>query len=689
MVKYCVFVQSVIYKVEESCIFGVPVEKITTLTYFFHSGLATLVKTKSWSILYSATIIASCIHLTTPNFRPDRNPHHCQNCGSIFKLRIALHNHKCGAVKKRKEDGDPADGGKDVPSSPGPTLEHPGKGFQCKKCTQVFKRSDAFIEHNKLHNFDDDDDDEEDDQKPVVCTKCGSLNPLNTHNCTDIRKKKTKDTVTQKPPAKNCLQDSEEETETAPSVETTLSTSGATKDKKKKAGTKSHGGRGSTNVPAGWCKRCGLSLKYKDKLASHIKTVHEKVRGYNLKVCPRARCNYSNPSQGGEQDIYIHINDVHYKEKAKGKPVKTSSQASASGTSSKSTLSTESRHSDTPSELPKDVQSRPGPKSKVGDKSSTSSASNVPANEEVWCKRCRLSLRDKDKLASHIKTVHENAGALIHQGDKGSTSSAPSAPIWIYFTLEKDNATCNSCNGTMKSDPPSLIDHLKLFHKSLHTEFEQIQRMFIYSTDTQKMISQTAPGASSSSTPTKAGVEESTSAVESTASTSKMLPAGLTKAAQSLNISPEDCQEQIKSYLKMYNMEGQKGVTQLRDLQKIDPVNAAFYQQMISQLSSVLPSSVPTPSTSKGISALKSFRKEGKSKGPPQHLTLPDFLVQLAESASDMDIFEAGTYLTSYLRRHNIEEEEVIGRLLDTQERDPGRGEWYQQMVSLLLEETT
>ena len=53
LIKYCVFVQSFKYEAGESYIFGVPVEKITTLTYFFHSGLATLVKTKSWSILYT------------------------------------------------------------------------------------------------------------------------------------------------------------------------------------------------------------------------------------------------------------------------------------------------------------------------------------------------------------------------------------------------------------------------------------------------------------------------------------------------------------------------------------------------------------------------------------------------------------------------------------------------------------
>ena len=197
-------------------------------------------------------------------------------------------------------------------------------------------------------------------------------------------------------------------------------------------------------MPAGWCKRCGLSLKYKDKLASHIKTVHEKAGAFfNLSVCPRPRCNYSNSSQGGEQDIYIHINDVHYKEKSKGKPVKTASQASASGTSSKA----ESRSSDTPNQLPKDVKSKPGPKSKVGDKVSTPSTSNEP--------------------------------------------------IWIYFTLEKDNATCNSCNGTMKSDPPRLIDHLKLFHKPLHNEFEEIQRMF------NKKSLKVAPASEIASTPKK------------------------------------------------------------------------------------------------------------------------------------------------------------------------------------------
>ena len=57
-------------------------------------------------------------------------------------------------------------------------------------------------------------------------------------------------------------------------------------------------------------------------------------------------------------------------------------------------------------------------------------------------------------------------------------------------------------------------------------------------------------------------------------------------AAKALNMSPADYQKQMESYLKMYKMEGQQGITQLLALQKTDPTNAVLYQQMISLLSS-------------------------------------------------------------------------------------------------------
>ena len=67
---------------------------------------------------------------------------------------------------------------------------------------------------------------------------------------------------------------------------------------------------------------------------------------------------------------------------------------------------------------------------------------------------------------------------------------------------------------------------------------------------------------------------------------SPKVPTGMNAAAKALNMSPADYQKQMESYLKMYKMEGQQGITQLLALQKTDPTNAVLYQQMISLLSS-------------------------------------------------------------------------------------------------------
>ena len=55
-------------------------------------------------------------------------------------------------------------------------------------------------------------------------------------------------------------------------------------------------------------------------------------------------------------------------------------------------------------------------------------------------------------------------------------------------------------------------------------------------------------------------------------------------AAKALKMTPAEYQKQMESYLKMYKMEGQQGITQLLALQKTDPTNANLYQQMISLL---------------------------------------------------------------------------------------------------------
>ena len=67
------------------------------------------------------------------------------------------------------------------------------------------------------------------------------------------------------------------------------------------------------------------------------------------------------------------------------------------------------------------------------------------------------------------------------------SAAGQNSPIWIYFTKSGSNeenaiATCNTCNDAMKSDPAStsrLSNHLKVFHKPLHSELEEIQRMFM------------------------------------------------------------------------------------------------------------------------------------------------------------------------------------------------------------------
>ena len=67
------------------------------------------------------------------------------------------------------------------------------------------------------------------------------------------------------------------------------------------------------------------------------------------------------------------------------------------------------------------------------------------------------------------------------------SAAGQNSPIWIYFTKSGSNeenavATCNSCNDAMKSGPGNtsrLSNHLKLRHKSLHSELEQIERIFL------------------------------------------------------------------------------------------------------------------------------------------------------------------------------------------------------------------
>ena len=64
------------------------------------------------------------------------------------------------------------------------------------------------------------------------------------------------------------------------------------------------------------------------------------------------------------------------------------------------------------------------------------------------------------------------------------------------------------------------------------------------------------------------------------------VPAGIDAAAKVLKMTPAEYQKQMESYLKMYKMEGQQGITQLLALQKTDPSNSMLYQQMISLLRS-------------------------------------------------------------------------------------------------------
>ena len=61
---------------------------------------------------------------------------------------------------------------------------------------------------------------------------------------------------------------------------------------------------------------------------------------------------------------------------------------------------------------------------------------------------------------------------------------------------------------------------------------------------------------------------------------------GMNAAAKALKMTPAEYQKQMESYLKMYKMEGQPGITQLLALQKTDPTNMMLYQQMISLLRS-------------------------------------------------------------------------------------------------------
>ena len=72
------------------------------------------------------------------------------------------------------------------------------------------------------------------------------------------------------------------------------------------------------------------------------------------------------------------------------------------------------------------------------------------------------------------------------------------------------------------------------------------------------------------------------------------VPAGMDAAAKVLKMTPAEYQKQMESYLKMYKMEGQQGITQLLALQKTDPSNSMLYQQMISLLRSKINKVSPT-----------------------------------------------------------------------------------------------
>ena len=63
-------------------------------------------------------------------------------------------------------------------------------------------------------------------------------------------------------------------------------------------------------------------------------------------------------------------------------------------------------------------------------------------------------------------------------------ASSQSSVIWNYFTkisTGKDNpvaASCNTCNDSMQSDPENkrLSNHLRVNHKPLHNEFEDVMK---------------------------------------------------------------------------------------------------------------------------------------------------------------------------------------------------------------------
>ena len=74
--------------------------------------------------------------------------------------------------------------------------------------------------------------------------------------------------------------------------------------------------------------------------------------------------------------------------------------------------------------------------------------------------------------------------------------------------------------------------------------------------------------------------------VSKSSAASSKAPTGMDVAAKALKMTPAEYQKQMESYLKMYKMEGQQGITQLLALQKTDPTNAMLYQQMISLLRS-------------------------------------------------------------------------------------------------------
>ena len=60
--------------------------------------------------------------------------------------------------------------------------------------------------------------------------------------------------------------------------------------------------------------------------------------------------------------------------------------------------------------------------------------------------------------------------------------ASQSAIIWNYFTKieskESPVATCNSCNRSMENDPDNnrLSNHLRVYHKPLHNELEEVMR---------------------------------------------------------------------------------------------------------------------------------------------------------------------------------------------------------------------